>query len=212
MMNHYKRVLFPIHLFTVNIRENVIIQKEILSSIQEICQDKELEIPDGWLTDKLFTSFNADEINQSLFSLDNNFHKIYREYVGRMFDKPVNLSLDDIWFNYYINGEFQEEHTHISSTNKKVHYSCIHYLKFDPTVHLPTTFSDPLENLRPHSMEMDCCNYSSKWRPKIEEGDLIMFPSYLPHFVPKSQPTPGNPRVTISFNLTVESYGDENED
>ena len=209
MMNHYKRVLFPIHLFTVNIRENVIIQKEILSSIQEICQDKELEIPDGWLTDKLFTSFGADEINQSLFSLDNNFHKIYREYVGRMFDKPVNLSLGDIWFNYYINGEYQEVHTHVAqnSLGGNTQYSCIHFISYDDELHQPVKFVDPNESLRCLSFSMNSENYDSQYAPKIREGDLIMFPSYLQHFVPPSDPTPNKPRITVSMNIEIIRYG-----
>ena len=35
-----------------------------------------------------------------------------------------------------------------------------------------------------------------------------MFPAYLEHEVRPSPPTPGNPRITISFNLKVVDAGE----
>jgi len=210
MKNHYSKLLFPIHLHQIHIKENLSIQREVLSSIQKCYEEKDLPIPDGWLTDKLYTSFDLDEINHAIFSEDNIIHQIYRKYVEMMFDKRVELSLEDMWFNYYVNGEYQEPHSHIAPTvlRPPVHYSCIHYLKYDDEVHLSTVFHDPIEDLRAHSYEMDSNHYSSKWSPRVKEGDLIMFPSYLQHHVSKSQPTPDNPRITIAFNLRLLSYGD----
>ena len=54
---------------------------------------------------------------------------------------------------------------------------------------------------------MESNRYSSRYAPKVKEGDLIMFPSYLQHFVPKGEPTLDNPRITIAFNLKVLEYG-----
>lgn len=212
MKNHYKKILFPIHVHHIHIKENHVIQREILSSIQKCHEENNLPIPDGWLTDKLYTSFDQEEINYRLFGNNSKIHHIYQKYVEMMFDEKVNLSLEDMWFNYYVDGEYQEPHSHISQTaiRPPVHYSCIHFLKYDEKVHLPTVFHDPIEDLRAHSLEMKSNHYSARWQPKVKEGDLLMFPCYLQHHVQKSIKTPDNPRITIAFNLRILSYGEQN--
>ena len=74
------------------------------------------------------------------------------------------------------------------------------------------TFSDPLGLIRYHSIDLKSANYSEKYNPSVVEGDLLMFPSYLEHEVKSYPPTPDKPRVTISFNLTVTSYGSDDDD
>ena len=36
---------------------------------------------------------------------------------------------------------------------------------------------------------------------EVEEGDLLLFPSYLPHKVGKNES--GNDRIVISFNVDI---------
>jgi|TARA_Y100000015_G_scaffold17015_1_gene16376 hypothetical protein len=213
MRNHYKRALFPVTLYHTNVRENSVIQREILSSIQKCYEEKELPIPNGWLTDKLTTSFDQDELNHKIFESEK-IHELYMKYVSSIFDKPVSFSLEDMWFNYYIDGEYQEEHHHINPTPflPPVHFSCVHYLKYDEEEHVPTTFHDPISTLRCHSFEIESNYYREKWSPKVKEGDLLIFPSYLVHHVEKSKPTPDNPRITVAFNLRLLTYGDEGKD
>ena len=208
MRNHYKRALFPVTLYHTNVRENSVIQREVLATIQKCYEEKELPIPNGWLTDKLTTSFDQDELNHKIFESEK-IHELYMKYVSSVFDKPVTFSLEDMWFNYYINGEYQEEHYHINSSPflPPVHFSCIHYLKYDEEEHVSTTFHDPISTLRAHSFEMESNYCKENWVPKVKEGDLLIFPSYLVHHVKKSKPTPDNPRITIAFNLRLLSYG-----
>ena len=208
MRNHYKKILFPVTLYHTNIRENSVIEREVLASIQKCYEEKELPIPDGWLTDKLTTSFDRDELNHKIFESEK-IHELYVKYVSSVFDKPVSFSLEDMWFNYYIDGEYQEEHHHINPTPflPPVHFSCVHYLKFDKEEHTATTFHDPISTLRAHSFEMESNYCKENWTPKVEEGDLLIFPSYLVHHVKKSKPTPDNPRITVAFNLRLLSYG-----
>lgn len=208
MRNHYKRALFPVTLHHTHVRENSVIQREVLASIQKCYEEKELPIPNGWLTDKLTTSFDQDELNHRIFKSEK-IHELYMKYVSSVFDKPVSFSLEDMWFNCYSDGEYQEEHHHINTTPflPPVHFSCVHYLKFDEEQHTSTTFHDPISMLRSHSFEMESNYYNESWTPKVKEGDLLIFPSYLVHHVQKSQPTPDNPRITIAFNLRLLSYG-----
>ena len=91
------------------------------------------------------------------------------------------------------------------------HFACVHFLSFDPEIHAPLTFADPLALIRGHSIDMNNTNYSEKYCPPVTEGDLLMFPSYLDHEVKSYPPTPDKPRVTVSFNLTVMSYGNDDD-
>ena len=80
MRNHYKKILFPVTLYHTNIRENSVIEREVLASIQKCYEKKELPIPDGWLTDKLTTSFDQDELNHKIFESEK-IHKTYVKYM-----------------------------------------------------------------------------------------------------------------------------------
>lgn len=210
-MNHYKKVLFPIHLFQTNIRENTLILDDVLDKIEYLYKKKKLKVPDGWLTDNLFTTFDMDEINSFIFHKDSIFLKYYYDYVKKFFDKPVEFEFEDIWLNVYSKGEFQEQHTHSTPGIfvRRSHFSCIHYLKFDSEVHEPVIFVDPIEEKRYNTIEMDSNYYGNgRWSPYVREGDLLMFPPYLSHYVSKSDPTPNNPRISISFNIWIKQYGD----
>ena len=59
---------------------------------------------------------------------------------------------------------------------------------------------------------MQSNGYTSKYLPKVAEGDIIMFPTYLEHYVKQTKPTPDNPRITVSFNIVVTRYGDRQRD
>ena len=169
-------------------------------------------IPDGWLPDNLLTSYDADNFNFELFSKSEVTQRLYEKYVLRFFDKPTKVNVLDMWFNYYSNGEYQESHTHIQPDMfvERTHFSCIHYLKFDPEVHQPTVFCDPLAIIRrTNSIELDSNNYNERYEPQVREGSIIMFPPYLEHYVPKSNPTPDNPRITVAFNIVLEEYGEK---
>lgn len=204
----YKKALFPIHIHQINIRENDILQNEVFEKIQYLQSKNQMEIPKGWATDELFTSFSYDDLNMKIFDNSRCLSEYYR-YIERLFDLNVKVGIDNLWFNYYVNGEWQEIHSH--ATNSVFQYpatfSCIHFLRFDSSVHTPPIFVDPYESLRNVSLEMESNRYSGRYTPKVQEGDLIMFPSYLQHYVPKCKPTLGNPRITIAFNIKVLEYG-----
>lgn len=204
----YKKALFPIHIFQNNIKENHILQNEVFEKIQYLYSKNNLKIPSGWETDKLFTSFNYADLNLQIFN-NSRCQREYYRYCEKFFDLNVQLGIDNLWFNYYTNGEWQEIHSHTGNSvfQYPATFSCIHFLKFDPRIHSPVVFVDPYEPLRNVSLEMASNRYQSKYSPNIKEGDIIMFPSYLQHFVPKGQPSPNNPRITIAFNLQVLEYG-----
>jgi len=205
----YKLALFPIHIFQNNIRENHILKDELLKKIEDQHNNSKLKIPEGWTTDNLFTSFSYEDLNYSLFGDTRTLFE-YNRYVAKFFDLPVEFDFESIWFNHYDNGDWQEEHTHTGNHvfQFPATFSCIHFLKFDPKVHQAPIFVDPYEEVRQSSLEMVSNLTTNRVTPNVREGDIIMFPSYLRHFVPKGIDTPGNPRITIAFNIKVKKYGD----
>ena len=204
----YKLAIFPIHIFQNNIRENPILQDELLKKIEHQHDNGDLKVPEGWGTDNLCTSFSYQDLNNKLFSDTRTLFEYYR-YVTKFFDRPVEFEIENIWFNHYDNGDWQEEHTHTGNHvfQYASTFSCIHFLKFDPKVHKTPVFVDPYEEIRHSSLEMVSNLTSNRITPNVREGDIIMFPSYLRHYVPKGIDTPGNPRISIAFNLTVKKYG-----
>lgn len=211
-MNPYKKVLFPIHIFQAHIKENELIKEELSHAIENYRDKGDSKVPEGWLTDNLLTSFDATNFNFKLFSESQVTQRLYEKYILKFFDRPTKVNVLEMWFNYYSNGEYQEVHTHVQPDMfaPRPHFSCIHYLKFDPEVHQPVVFNDPIGILRQtNSIELDSNNYNDKYEPQLREGSIIMFPPYLEHYVPKSEPTPNNPRISVAFNIILTEYGED---
>ena len=203
--------VFPITYYHLSMTDNDKL-KDLL--IDKIVKDaKNLEIPEGWFTNKLMTSFDGEPRGKEIFfGEDDTYQKVlekrYGSCINAIFDAPYKIDIDEIWYNVYMNGEWQEEHDHVGGPHGS-HYSCIHFLSFDPKIHQPVEFRDPLSQLRNLSVELDRNNYAHTWYPELKEGDFIMFPSYLSHSVKPGKPTPDYPRITIAFNFRVLDYQGE---
>lgn len=171
-------------------------------------QSGKMKVPEGWLTHQLSTSFNYFDENKSLFEGTQTLQTYY-EYVSKFFDLETKFQICDMWWNYYSNGEWQEQHSHVARNifGSPPSFSCVHFLKFNPKIHQPLTFVDPNEHLRYSSLDMQFTRYDCKYKLNVREGDIVMFPSYLTHYVRPGNPTPEYPRITIAFNLKIKQYG-----
>lgn len=203
--------VFPITYYHLSMTDNDILKDLLLDKI--VADAKNLEIPEGWFTNKLMTSFDGEPRGKEIFfGEDDTYQKVlekrYGACINAIFDAPYKIDIDEIWYNVYMNGEWQEEHDHVGGPHGS-HYSCIHFLSFDPKIHQPVEFRDPLSQLRNLSVELDRNNYAHTWYPELKEGDFIMFPSYLSHSVKPGKPTPDYPRITIAFNFRVLEYQGE---
>jgi len=208
-MSRYRRELFPISIFHSSVEDNQKLKKLILPYIEKTKNEVD-NPPDGWLTTNLITSFDNNKINSVFFDNGEISQELQSQYMNVMktfFDKNWETDIDSMWFNYYENGEYQEGHTHMGDFKNPLHFACVHFLSFDPKVHSPLTFTDPISRLRSSSIEFDSSRYGEKCHLKLKEGDFVMFPCYLEHEVKSGPPTPGNPRITISFNIKVLNYG-----
>lgn len=97
---------------------------------------------------------------------------------------PVDIQ--SMWYQQTKRGQFHQVHTHGA-----VGMSAVWYLEFDPRYHKSTTFYCPF----PDPLTGDLLNNN----PVANEGDLIVFPSFLLH---EQEPNDSDVRRTIiSFNI-----------
>ena len=198
--------IFPITIYQTKIDQNEFLKQELIPKITEVLPD--LKIPKGWATDNLKTSFDGEpEGKEVLDQYDGLLKSLYDREIEKFFDREASWDYgDDIWYNYYQDGSYQELHDHISHPMTIHHFSCIHYLSYEKGVHTPAEFRDPVGQLRQHSLTLDSEYVSDYYTPNwVEEGTLIMFPCYLEHRV-IPQRVLDIPRITLSFNLEVTSY------
>jgi len=209
----HKVQIFPVTFYKTSVEDNEAVKKILSPKIMEITAN--LPVPTGWLTNKIMTSFGDKQSRKKIFYDED---KIYDSFLEQEYSKcfdcifensEYQISIDEIWCNCYIDGEFQEEHDHLSKVNgtkSSPHFSCIHFLSFDPTRHKPVKLYDPIRQIRCTSYELNKNEYGEFYYPNIEEGDFIMFPSYLRHSVEPSQKTLDYPRITISMNISILDY------
>lgn len=205
--------VFPITYFKSPVEDNETVKQLLVPKIMEDVKD--LPIPEGWFTNKLMTSFSGEKPGKEIFfGTDKTYQSLLETRYAKCLDSffeniTYQIAIDEIWYNCYVDGEFQEAHDHLTrafGNYSPAHFSCIHFLSFDSKRHKPVRFHDPIEQLRCTSYELYGNGYKEHHYPDIQEGDFIMFPSYLIHSVEPSPCTPDYPRITIAMNIRILQY------
>ena len=199
--------IFPVTIYKTRIEDNNLLKEKIISGVEKSLP--ELDPPEDWATDNLKTSFEGEPKGKEVLVGKNNIllKKYYSDAISEIFDKEITWEIvDDIWYNYYEKGSYQELHEHIADPFQKIHFSCIHYLSYDREIHTPAEFQDPISAIRAHSLTLDKDFVGDFYIPQVKEGDLIMFPAYLQHRV-LPQKVSDIPRITLSFNFRLLKYG-----
>jgi len=138
------------------------------------------------------------------------YSKYVNEFLIQFFGHLPNWKIKgDIWYNAYGSNQTADIHDHLPD-----HFSIVHFLKFNPEVHNPIQFINPMESVVKHILTMspslkENINrfdqtqslYTGRFMPIIEEGDIIIFPGSLPHGVPLS--LSDEVRVTVAFNIDI---------
>ena len=199
--------IFPVTIYKTRIEDNNLLKEKIISGVEKSLP--ELDPPEDWATDNLKTSFEGEPKGKEVLVGKNNIllKKYYSDAISEIFDREITWEIvDDIWYNYYEKGSYQELHEHIADPFQKIHFSCIHYLSYDREIHTPAEFQDPISAIRAHSLTLDKDFVGDFYIPQVKEGDLIMFPAYLQHRV-LPQKVSDIPRITLSFNFRLLKYG-----
>ena len=201
--------IFPITIYKTEISNNDYLKNLMLSEILEASEH--LSPPVNWFTNNLKTSFEGEpEGMEVIDKYRSTLESSYSRCLDEFFDKGFRVRLVDdmIWYNVYTDGEYQELHDHIPQGMNPFHWSCIHFLSYDKTIHNPPEFRDPIAQIRQFGVPMERDRVNEYYAPRVEEGSFLMFPTYLQHRV-SSCIKSDYPRVTLSFNLRVLEYGNK---
>ena len=208
-MNYrYRKTLFPTYIYQYNLKgKNRVLKDRLVPKIQA-CLDNfpSMDVittgPPGWVSDNVITSWGRNEMNQNLFVKPAEVKECYADAFSKALGLPGQESIlyGEAWYNYYVDGQYQEPHDHVNPefNTPDPHYSVIHFLQFDKERHRAVEFIDPNSKVNRRYITTD------RYRPEIEEGDIIIFPSHLTHFVAPSEPTPDYPRITVAFNINIQ--------
>ena len=170
------------------------------------------------LKDKLLSELTDDKLSQpkewncsvqSSFETDNNFSwdYFYECIKPNLIDMHQQLNgnplhqfkMTEAWLNKYERGDSQEVHTHIGGDDCT--FSLAYFAQYAEN-DAKFIFYDPdqTKHLGNYSKHYSTVN---TWFPDVQEGDIIIFPSWLHHQVDvqRSDTT----RITVSANFKVNS-------
>lgn len=127
------------------------------------------------------TLFSKDSINYLNINLTDMLSYLLKSYC-----KNFVFNVDSIWVNKYSKNNYQGSHVHPSD------FSFIIYYKADKSY---TVFNSPVKNM----LESINSNiFFRDYEPDLKQGDIIVFPSYLEHWV-----KPNSNNITIAGNIKI---------
>jgi hypothetical protein len=188
-----KKALFAIPVIKVRIPEHAALKEQFLPEMLRRYEADDFEKPEFWETNRIHSSFSTPSKEAVIKSMPPPYEKLIREYVR------ADRFSAHVWHNvYWKNEEYQERHHHIP-----YHISLIHFLAFDRTEHKSPVFYDPARQIKAYAAHDAIPKdvFDDKAVIEVDEGDILIFPSYLEHRVPAGKYK--NPRVTVSMNITL---------
>jgi len=180
-----KDEIFPTEIFIVG----DVLSKDEIENIKEDVYGYNISRPNWQSTPDLHTqptySNLVKKINESVQSILGD-HKHYA------FD---GFHITGMWATLLKKNEMHRPHTHSNNI-----LSGVFYVQSD--VNSNIQFSDPRPQARvfePYVHKFTKSNSSSWWYPSLE-NTMIIFPSWLQHYVPVN---PTTDRISISFNIML---------
>ena len=165
-------------------------KKEQLLNI--LNEDNLLNIGSNGKSDTIRSDFGYQANNPNKAGMHNRkLLKIFEQEIGE-FRQALGIGeckIRNSWFERGVQSEYHTIHNH-----GPVGYSVVCYVEYDETVHTPTIFYGPFLNFINGDMNVT--------KPQeVTEGDIIFFPSAIPH---ATQPSNSDiPRTIVSFNLDI---------
>jgi uncharacterized protein (TIGR02466 family) len=113
--------------------------------------------------------------------------------------QKLQISVQNAWINVYSKGNFQEIHHHLPDST----FSMVYFLDYDKNLDSKFYFYN-INSICSTSLGLKSIFNDNligdNWYPEVNEGDVIIFPSYLHHGV---RPQENNKkRITLSCNFS----------
>ena len=177
-------------------KHNKALLKYILELNKEDSHGQKLSNINGWHSPFFNLQNKNNEGFKFLVALQPYLLDVFKSY-GWVYD-PRKVKCSGMWAIINKKGNFNTEHIHANSNLSAAYY-----------VKAPENCGD-FKVVTPHSISRD--KYPPREKPtelnrlvanhKVQEGDLLIFPSYLPHSV---QPNESDEdRIVISFNIYID--------
>ena len=119
-----------------------------------------------------------------------------------LFGEKLRWTVKEMWTNMLENGGSQTLHSHANSFASGVFYLTPSHPGCKTVFVRPPGGADFSFRHHTRSAAMGPFNAGKYVLPEAEPGDLVLFPSYLYHEVPRNQ---GDQRITVSFNAIPDS-------
>ena len=191
--------LFPQPVFKFKIRDYKDINLNLLKYIYELQKKDKIGVKksniNGWHSQP-FDLSNPNEIPNKFFSSINIYIKSVFKSYGWLFD-GTKIKCTSMWAIINKKNNFNIEHTHSNNYLSAAYYvkapeNCGNFKASNPNI--------INRNIYPKAEVATELNSNSAII-NISEGDLLIFPAYLPHSVEENKSD--EDRVIVSFNLDI---------
>mgnify|MGYP003130045975 CR=1 FL=1 len=202
MSNNFEMIgLFPVPFLRIKFKDHY---KYNFSEVEKRDQK-----PEGWV-DSVYTTFPdiPDDdlivppiVRDSLMKdLKDAIVDVFREI-----NLPSNIKFLNLWYNIYHDNQGQERHVHFSDIGKTVPFwSGIYYNKnASPTKFFNINDMSETQKFRGFEETALSTCLAEGYFPPVEDGDIVLFPPYLPHSVASKFEHKNKMRMTFSFNITL---------
>lgn len=186
--------VFGVPVYTGKVKTHADIKQTVLDEIFTVMKDPRCRLEGGG--ERVFTDYRMGNEPITRKYRDMVIEAVtpnIREFAAKVGGKKFNMG--QIWFHHYEHYSFFNTHHHWPAL-----FSVVYYLQFDHNKHEATTFSHP-SKLQQQIYERCGLKTSTIWKPKVKEGDMIIFPSYIDHFAPMC--VSEDPRTVIAFNFDM---------
>jgi uncharacterized protein (TIGR02466 family) len=159
------------------------------------------KIKGGWQSTHLDLGLSQDSAIKPLFDAIDNNVKYIKQEIGVSLDVPHNIV--NFWININEPGNFL-----LDSNTPHVHpgyfLSCVYYPKGAPksgNLYLLAPFNGVVESIPAEYLVHSTGFCDTRWSVTPEPGKLIMFPSWLMHWVTPNYSD--EDRISIAFNISL---------
>ena len=93
-----RHTIFPVSYYQGQVENNERLKSDLLPFINST--KNTLTPPEGWLTTKIKTSHERDDINRFFIS-QGELQRQYHDLIKTFFDQKFQLEVDECWYNCY---------------------------------------------------------------------------------------------------------------